>query len=70
MLEKYLNFAIDLGPHEIRIVLPIPQGNIEGKDVALLYREASRFLKQFRSDNADNVQIIVHIQPRVISSAA
>lgn len=57
MLEKYLDFVIDLGPHEIRIVLPIPQGNLENREVALLYNDAVKFVKDFRSERADRTDI-------------
>lgn len=57
MLEQYLNFVISLGPHEIRIVLPIPQGNLEGKEVALLYNSAVKYVKDFRRDRAERTDI-------------
>ncbi len=57
MLEKYLDFIIDLGPHEIRIVLPIPQGNLERREVATLYNGAVKYVKSFRSDRAERTDI-------------
>ena len=56
-LETYLKFATEIGPHEIRIVLPIPQGNLEGKEVALLYNDAVKFVKEFRKVKAMETEI-------------
>ena len=59
MLERYLEFISNLGPHEIRIVLPIPQGNLEGREVALLYNEAVKYVKDFRSARAEKTDVPV-----------
>lgn len=38
-LEKYLRFVNDLGVSEIRIVMQIPQGKLENKNVGKIYAE-------------------------------
>lgn len=45
-LQNYFDFVSSLGPDEIRIILPIPQGNLEGRDVGRIYSEAVKFVKQ------------------------
>lgn len=45
-LEKYFEFVNTLGPDEIRVIMPIPQGNLEGQDVGKLYSNAVKFVKQ------------------------
>lgn len=57
VLQEYLKYAVELGPDEIRIVLPIPQGNLEGKEVAFLYNDAVKNIKQFREENAERTDI-------------
>lgn len=51
-LEKYFSFASQLPINEIRIVLPIPQGKLEGKDVRTVYANAIRKIKIFKKENA------------------
>lgn len=43
-LERYFQFAKSLSVHEVRIVMPIPQGKLENNSVASLYGKALRQL--------------------------
>lgn len=45
-LKKYFDFVSSLGPDEIRVIMPIPQGNLEGRDVGRIYSEAVKFVKR------------------------
>lgn len=47
-LENYFNFVKQLGIDEVRVILPIPQGNIENYDTKSLYLKAMRFVKNKR----------------------
>jgi len=51
-LEKYFSFVSKLPINEIRIVLPIPQGKLEGTDVRNVYANAIRKIKSFKKENA------------------
>lgn len=54
-LSNYFEFVKSLAVSEIRIVMPIPQGKLEGKDFSRLYSDAVRYIKQFKKENAMNV---------------
>lgn len=56
MIDKYFEFASELGPNEIRVVMPIPQGNLEGKDVSILYSEAVKYVKSKKRKYCDNIE--------------
>lgn len=47
-LKSYFDYVSSLYPDEIRIILPIPQGNLEGREVARLYSNAIRFVKDLK----------------------
>lgn len=47
-LQKYLQFISGLGVSEVRIVMQIPQGNLEGKSVGKIYGEALELVHNFR----------------------
>ncbi|MEN2777087.1 radical SAM protein [Acetivibrio clariflavus] len=51
-INKYFEFVKDLGVHEIRVILPIPQGNLEGKEVGSFYGRAMGLVKQLRREYA------------------
>ncbi len=51
-LEKYFSFVSSLKPNEIRVVMPIPQGNIEGIDVRKIYVKATHFVRRLKRDYA------------------
>lgn len=44
-LEKYFEYVKNLQVDEIRVVMPIPQGNLEGKTLNRLYSDAVKFVK-------------------------
>lgn len=48
---KYFEFVSKLGGDEIRIILPIPQGNLEGKNYKRLYMNAMHVIKKFKNDH-------------------
>jgi Radical SAM superfamily. len=50
-IQKYFDFVETLGINEIRIVMPIPQGNLEGKDFSHLYCDAIKFVKDFKKEH-------------------
>lgn len=49
-LQKYFDFIKDLGVQEIRVVLPIPQGNLEGTAVGRFYGKAMGIVKQIKRE--------------------
>lgn len=51
---KYLEFVKELKVDEIRVILPIPQGNILGKDYKRLYLDAIRWTKKMRDEVLEN----------------
>lgn len=54
-LKKYFEFAKQLSVDEIRVIMPIPQGKLEGQNFSRLYSDAIRYIKQFKKDNANDV---------------
>jgi len=46
--QQYLDFVCQLGIDEIRIVLPIPQGNLRGKDFRKLYIDVMRWTRDVK----------------------
>lgn len=53
-LESYFEFVSSLHPNEIRVVMPIPQGNLEGTDVAKVYSAAVKFVKNIKKEYQSN----------------
>lgn len=51
---SYLDFVTKLAVDEIRIILPIPQGNLEGKNYKPLYIDAMKTLRKFKADTLNN----------------
>lgn len=47
-LEKYFDFVKDLGASEIRIVMQIPQGKLENKNVGRIYAQNIDMVKSFK----------------------
>ena len=56
-LNEYFKNANELKPDEIRIILPIPQGNLEGNNVTRLYSDAIRFIKNIKEKNKKNPEL-------------
>lgn len=54
-LTNYFEFAKQLSVDEIRVIMPIPQGKLEGKNFSRLYSDAIRYIKQFKKDNSSDV---------------
>lgn len=54
-LKKYFEFAKQLSVDEIRVIMPIPQGKLEGKSFSRLYSDAIKYIKQFKKDNSSDV---------------
>lgn len=50
-ITKYFRFVGELGVDEIRIVLPIPQGNLESRNYKRFYLDAMRVIQQIRNEN-------------------
>ncbi len=48
-MEEYFEFVKTLGVQEIRVVMPIPQGKIEGSAVKFNYVEAKKMVNQMRA---------------------
>lgn len=57
IFTNYLNFIVDLGPDEIRVVLPIPQGNLETVEVGSIYPAAVKHVKDFRNSLKDRIDV-------------
>lgn len=53
-LQQYFEFVGGLGVQEVRVVMPIPQGNLEGQEVGRFYGKAMGLLKQLKRENAAN----------------
>lgn len=53
-IVKYFDFVSKLGGDEIRIILPIPQGNLEGKNYKRLYLNAMQVIKKIKNDHMHN----------------
>ncbi len=53
-LEKYFELVEKLNVQEVRVVLPIPQGNLEGSAVGRFYGKAMGIVKQLKKDHASN----------------
>lgn len=51
-LKRYFEFIQELGVSEIRVVMPIPQGRLEGRNVGRIYGEAMKLIKKFRKEYA------------------
>jgi radical SAM protein with 4Fe4S-binding SPASM domain len=49
-LNNYLEFVCKLRADEIRIILPVPQGNLENKDDKRLYIDAIHLLRIFKQN--------------------
>lgn len=60
-MEEYFEFVKKLGVQEIRVVMPIPQGQIEGNAIKFNYVEAKKMVKQMRAKYLEekNAPIIV-----------
>jgi MoaA/NifB/PqqE/SkfB family radical SAM enzyme len=54
-LVRYFDFASHLGADEIRVLLPIPQGNLSGRNDKLLYVKAMRTLRELRAETLDDL---------------
>ncbi len=54
-LLRYFEFASAIGVDEIRALLPIPQGNLEGRNDKALYLEAVRTLRALRAETLDQL---------------
>lgn len=60
-IKKYFDFISSLKADEMRVIMPIPQGNLEGKRVGKLYSNAVKFVKQQKKiyeRNTDYPQIL------------
>lgn len=58
-LKRYFDYVKNLGINEIRIVLPIPQGNLESenrREIANLYIDAIRFVKNIKKEYANKAE--------------
>ncbi|MFC3749967.1 radical SAM/SPASM domain-containing protein [Paenibacillus sp. GCM10012306] len=53
-LQQYFEFVAGLGVQEVRVVMPIPQGNLEGSEVGRFYGKAMGLIKQLKRENASN----------------
>ena len=51
-LKCYFKFATNLDINEIRVIMPIPQGKLEGKDFSHLYANAIKYVRAFKTLNA------------------
>ncbi|BDU51597.1 radical SAM/SPASM domain-containing protein [Haliovirga abyssi] len=51
---KYINFVRELGADEIRVILPIPQGNLEGKNYKRLYINAMKWTREIHEKSLKN----------------
>jgi len=49
-INKYFEFVHKLGVNEVRIILPIPQGNLEGNNNRLPYLKAKQLLKIIKAE--------------------
>ena len=47
-LTTYFRLVSSLGLNEIRIILPIPQGNLEGRRVSRIYSDAIKYIKNIK----------------------
>lgn len=47
-LKSYFDYVSGLNPDEIRVILPIPQGKLEGHKVSRLYSDAICFIKKLK----------------------
>ena len=54
-LHRYFEFASQLGADEIRVLLPIPQGNLTGRNDKLLYLRAMKELRALRAQLLDQL---------------
>ena len=54
-LMRYFEFARGLGVDEIRALLPIPQGNLQGREDKALYLDAARTLRALRAETLDQL---------------
>lgn len=54
-LFRYVNFVKKLGVNEIRMVVPIPQGNLEGRDVSTVYVKAAKTLSNLKKKFSKDV---------------
>jgi len=53
-INKYFDFVSNLGIQEVRVVLPIPQGKLEGQEVKNTYFGAKKLVKDIKKKNLDN----------------
>lgn len=53
---QYIEFTKELKVDEIRVILPIPQGNILGKNYKRLYLDAIRWTRKIRDEALENSQ--------------
>ncbi|MBN1601801.1 MAG: radical SAM protein [Chitinispirillaceae bacterium] len=56
-LNKYLEFVCKLRADEIRIILPVPQGNLENKDNKRLYIDAINLLRIFKKNTLFDTEL-------------
>lgn len=53
-LKQYFEFVGGLDVQEVRVVMPIPQGNLEGTEVGRFYGKAMGLIKQLKRENVSN----------------
>lgn len=53
-IEEYFNFVNKLNIQEVRVILPIPQGKIEGMDCKLNYKKAKRMILNIKKKYINN----------------
>lgn len=62
ILERYFEFINSLGVQEMRIIMQIPQGNLEGKNIDSVYMQAMNLVKNFR-----NKHIVDESSPTIVN---
>ncbi len=55
-IRNYFAFVSQLGIDEVRIIFPIPQGNLEGKNYKRLYLEAMRVIKKIKAETHERME--------------
>ncbi|MDI6605334.1 MAG: radical SAM protein [Thermoanaerobacteraceae bacterium] len=53
-LQKYFEFIQFLNINELRIIMPIPQGNLKGQNFSHLYSDTIKFVKQFKKEHSSS----------------
>ncbi len=54
-IYRYINFVTELGVDEIRVVLPVPQGKVEGVNHIKLYINARKLMRRIRDEMAEDL---------------